>query len=85
MRRLFLIFAILLIAGCANPSPVTDNWADMPKNHMPALWQVTKGDERAYLFGSIHALPADINWFGPAIAEGFDSADILVMEIDARK
>lgn len=85
MKRLFLIFAILLIAGCANPSPVTDNWADMPENHTPALWQISKGDERAYLFGSIHALPADINWFGPAIAEGFESADILVMEIDSRK
>jgi uncharacterized protein YbaP (TraB family) len=85
MKRLFIIFAILLITGCANPSPVTDNWADMPENHAPALWQISKGDEHAYLFGSIHALPEDINWFGPDVAKAFNEADILVMEIDARK
>lgn len=85
MKHIFILFAILLMAGCTNTSPVTDNWSDMPENHTPALWQVSKGREKAYLFGSIHALPDGINWYGPAIADVFDVADILVMEIDAQK
>ncbi|WP_438730744.1 TraB/GumN family protein [Parasphingorhabdus sp. DH2-15] len=84
MRHFLILFMIAALAACSGPSPVTDDWADMPSKQEPALWQVSKGGKKAYLFGTIHALPADIMWYGPEIAKHFDTADILVMEIDAK-
>lgn len=47
----------------------------------PALWKVADEDTTIYLFGTIHALPADVEWFGGAVAEAFESAEMLVTEI----
>jgi len=85
MKRLFALLSLLLITACDTSSPVTDDWAEMPRQHKPALWEVTKGQQKAYLFGSIHALPKDIRWFSGLVADHFTNSDVLVMEIDAAK
>jgi uncharacterized protein YbaP (TraB family) len=46
----------------------------------PALWKVTQGDTTIYLFGTIHALPADHLWRGPVLEKAIASADTLVIE-----
>jgi uncharacterized protein len=47
----------------------------------PALWKVTDADTTVYLFGSIHLLPAGLNWFTGPLAQAFDASDELVTEI----
>ncbi len=46
----------------------------------PALWTVRSNAATAYLFGSIHLLPANVNWHTKAIDTALDAADIFVFE-----
>jgi uncharacterized protein YbaP (TraB family) len=50
---------------------------------VPALWKVTRGDTTIWLFGTIHALPAGIDWFNGPVREAFDGSQELVTEITA--
>ena len=47
----------------------------------PALWKVSRGGTTIWLFGTIHALPAGIDWFHGPVREAFDSSQELVTEI----
>lgn len=48
----------------------------------PALWQVADKDTTIYLFGTVHALPRDKNWFDGRIERAFTASDELVTEVD---
>ena len=48
----------------------------------PALWQVADKDTTIYLFGTVHALPKDKNWFDGRIERAFSASDELVTEVD---
>src|SRR5690606_24862456 len=48
----------------------------------PALWQLADEDTTIYLFGTVHALPKDKDWFDSRIERAFASADELVTEVD---
>jgi len=48
----------------------------------PALWQVSDKDTTIYLFGTVHALPKDKNWFDSRIQRAFDASTELVTEVD---
>lgn len=47
----------------------------------PALWTVHGPKGIAYLFGSIHILPANVEWHTPQITAALKSADTFVFEI----
>ena len=47
----------------------------------PAIWQVSDKDTTIFLFGTIHALPQGIDWFGERIASAFNGSQELVTEI----
>ncbi|MEO0871533.1 MAG: TraB/GumN family protein [Pseudomonadota bacterium] len=47
----------------------------------PALWKVADEDTTIYLFGTIHALPSDIEWYDEDIAAALSASDTLVTEI----
>ncbi|MEO6715942.1 MAG: TraB/GumN family protein [Novosphingobium sp.] len=47
----------------------------------PAIWQVSDKDTTIFLFGTIHALPQGIDWFGDRVASAFNGSQELVTEI----
>jgi len=47
----------------------------------PALWQIADEDTTIYLFGTVHVLPKDVDWFDGRIERAFNSADEMVTEI----
>ncbi len=46
----------------------------------PALWVIHSKTSTVYLFGSIHLLPANVNWHTPQIDRALESADIFYFE-----
>lgn len=46
----------------------------------PAMWEVSDGDSRIYLFGSMHVLSPKVNWRTPAFDRAYASADKLWFE-----
>lgn len=47
----------------------------------PALWKVFDADTTIYLFGTVHALPANIDWYDGKVADSFEHSQELVTEI----
>lgn len=47
----------------------------------PALWRVADEDTTIYLFGTVHALPKDVEWYSGPVAAALSSAQVLVTEI----
>ena len=46
----------------------------------PALWELSAGDSRVYLFGSIHMLPRNWAWRTKAIDAAIRASDVFVFE-----
>lgn len=47
----------------------------------PALWKVADEDTTIYLFGTVHVLPKETEWYDQAIATALEGSDIIVTEI----
>jgi len=80
---LLSILASLLLGACNNaPEPVTLNTV---KTGAPALWKVTGTRPgqlgAAYMFGTIHILPDDVEWRTPALETAIAESDQLVIEV----
>lgn len=56
--------------------------AFMPSGKGPALWKVADEDTTIYIFGTVHALPSDIDWNSGLVAEAIASSRTLVTEVD---
>jgi uncharacterized protein len=73
--RLLALAAALCLASCGEPA------REWPAPS-PALWEVSgKNGERAWLFGTIHALPDGVEWRTPEFEQAFAAADVLMVEI----
>ncbi|MBX7457306.1 TraB/GumN family protein [Qipengyuania sp. 1NDH17] len=55
--------------------------APAPQQTGPALWKVEDEDTTIYLFGTVHILPANVQWFSGNIARALETSDTLVTEI----
>lgn len=83
LKRLFASSAAALslaLAGCAG-----DGIYSAPPQGMaagPALWAVSDKDTTIYLFGTVHALPKDKQWFDARLERAWDASDEFVTEID---
>lgn len=65
--------ALLMIGGVAQ--------ARTADTATPALWQVKDADTSIYLFGTVHVMKPDIDWFHGDVKRAFDRSDTLVLEI----
>lgn len=64
---------LLALAACAKPPA---------EEVRPALWEVAgPRGERAWLFGTIHALPAPVQWRSAKVDAAIRDADLLLLEI----
>ena len=71
-----LLLSALLLPAAAQAAPA------QPRPEVPALWEVQSGKSRAYLFGTVHALPRGVDWFRPHVARALDRSTRLVLEAD---
>lgn len=76
----WLMVPLLLLAQACGGFPSIAAW-DGPKIGTPALWHVQGPGGEAWLFGGIHALPADIKWISPQMGRAMDASDRLVLEV----
>ena len=72
-----------MLQGCATvPTGDTASVAPAAATSMgPALWKVADDDTTVYLFGTVHALPDNVQWYRGAIETALSSSDALVTEI----
>lgn len=79
MRRILIgpLFAVAFGAVLAS-GPAVARDARPPE---PALWELSAGKSKVYLFGSIHMLPRDWRWRTEAIDAAIRSSDVFVFEI----
>ena len=77
-----LCFGLQGCATYAETGEVAATEAFVPSGDQPALWRVADEDTTIYLFGTVHALPDDVNWKTPRVVEAINSSDVLVTEID---
>ena len=91
-RKIFAGIATLALAtstmACAqtqeHPTPVASTQAPASDVELgaPALWRVADDDTTIYVFGTVHALPDDIDWYSGPVKTALDSSETLVTEID---
>lgn len=76
------ILILVALAACSNDRG--KEAADWPPPN-PLLYEIAAADGtvQGWMFGTIHALPDDIDWRTPAIGRVIDAADFLVVEIGA--
>jgi hypothetical protein len=84
MKRLTKLVALLfaLLVGWA--APALAEVAPAPgasSAAKPALWKIADADTTIWLFGTIHALPAGIDWMEGPVATAVRGSDQLVTEI----
>ena len=82
-RRFAVALVALLACGFARPAGADDApvpvYAQMPAH--PALWTVHGPKGTAYLFGSVHILPPQVDWHTKEIDAAIARADTFVFEI----
>lgn len=77
---LFLLSTLILLTTLPARAGTTPPSAEVEQALAPALWEIVRGDTRITLFGTVHALPRDVDWFQPHVVAALDNADRLVME-----
>jgi len=67
-----------------HPSPVASTLAPASDVGLgkPALWKVADEDTTIYVFGTVHVLPDDVDWYSGPVKTALDSSETLVTEID---
>lgn len=82
-------FSLFALQSCASlPDDATvaavaqEAAAELAAEKGPALWKVADEDTTIYIFGTVHALPADVDWYSGPVKTALDSSGSLVTEVD---
>ncbi len=78
---LAVAFGLGTPAAAQRVEPMRTINAPATQQNGPALWKVEDEDTTIYLFGTIHILPANVQWFRGNIARALETSDTLVTEI----
>ena len=62
-------------------APAADTSAVSAQETGPALWKVADEDTTIYLFGTIHVLPENVDWYSSPIENALMSSDSIITEI----
>ena len=82
MLKYLLIPFIFLLVACEQGGTVDGKISDArARNDGPALWVVKDVDSTLYLFGTVHLLPADLNWQRDDMKNALDSSGTVFFEI----
>lgn len=74
--RILALALAAALAACGGPA---EDWP--PPS--PALWEISGPEgKKGWLFGTIHALPAAVEWQTPRLESALDGADALVVEVE---
>ncbi len=66
----------------AVPAPAAPSAPSAPEGAAkPALWVVRDKDTTIYLFGTVHVLRPELQWFGGAVKTAYDSASEVRLEL----
>ncbi len=78
--RILTAFLLLLLGAC-QAAPGAD--FALTDKRSPALWRVTDpvGGNSGYLFGTIHMLPANVEWQSTTLLRALEASDRLVKEL----
>jgi len=86
--RCALVAAILLcvpLQAAAAPAVVPELRRSAPaETPAPAMWRISDGDSRIYLFGTCHMLPKRLVWSTPAYKAAMADASITAFEVDTK-
>jgi uncharacterized protein YbaP (TraB family) len=75
--------AVLLSLLFAFPFPTpADGQVAAGSDAALPLWEVSRGEDRIYLLGSVHMLRPESYPLDPALYEAFDAAEVVAFEID---
>ncbi len=74
-------FAAFGMTASANPDDAA-NKSDTSAPAGPAMWRVKDADTEIILFGTIHLLPADLEWQRAELKAAVSSAKYLYLEVD---
>jgi len=74
VRRVGAVLGLSLLLGSLPAEART------PEAAKPALWEVSDADTTIYLFGTIHLLPADLQWRTPRLDQAMSGSQQLVVE-----
>lgn len=77
-----LAFTAPVLAEERAATPATEAVETATTPATPALWKVADEDTTIWLFGTVHALPAGIEWYHGPVAEALDGSELLVTEIE---
>lgn len=81
LMRLFTALAAILLLTSPGFAPIGARTVNAGTLARPALWEVKDRDTTIYLFGTIHVLRPDVNWFHGAVKSAFDKSQTLVLEV----
>lgn len=72
-----LVLFVLALSACATPSKHPEGGYGEP-----LLWTLTDEDTKVHLFGTIHALPADLDWRSEKFEAAYGASDTFCVETD---